>query len=174
MPRSSVVTKLLVAASCVAASVAIYLLFFRNAPDERIRAQLGRLTQAVEVDPSSSENPLARLGRIRGEFKEVFVEDVTIEIPELPSLTSGRIALADVVAQAPQAYSSAHVDLASVRITFDASKKSADVTAIATLSGARPGTEQTRDVRRVVFRLDLVDGDWRISRLQVAPSDEPR
>ncbi|MEO7095839.1 MAG: nuclear transport factor 2 family protein [Polyangiales bacterium] len=176
-PGPTTRTKLLVAAFVVIASLAIYLLFFRDSPEERMSAQLVRLAHAVEVEPAQQENPIARLGRVRGEFKEIFVEDVSIVIPELTSLTRGRLALADVAAQAPAAYASASIDFASVRITLDASKKSADVTAIATVTGARIGSQPTRDVRRIAFRFDDVDGAWRIARLQVSPvasADEPR
>jgi hypothetical protein len=168
-------TKLAIAAGVVAAAVAIYLLFFRGSPEERIRGQLARLAHTVEVDPGAPENPIARLGRIRGELKELFVEQPSIDIPELTTLgsSSTRNDLADLAAQAPQAWSSVKIDFASTRVTLDASKKSADVTTIATLTGARAGGEPTRDVRRVVLRFELVDGEWRIGSLKVAPREEP-
>ena len=165
-------TRGLLALAVIVASIAIYLLFHRGDANERIRGQLTRLTRAVEVDPGQPESPLGRIARIRGEFKELFVENVAIEIPELTALGSGRTALADAAAQAPMAYAAVKIDLASVRVTL-VGEHSADVTAIATLSGTRAGGDPARDVRRVVFRFDEVDGDWRISRVQVAPRDEP-
>lgn len=157
---------------CAAAAIAIYALFFRGSDDERIRAQLTRLANAVRVD-GTPVNPIVRNANLKSEFAEIFTKDVAIDVPELTSLRSGRGPLADVATQAASFYATAQIDFASVRVDLAPDARSADVVAIATLTGARQGGETERDVRRVSLRFDKVDGEWRIASLTVSPREPP-
>lgn len=159
----------LFALGCIALSIAIYAIFFRGSDEERVRAQLVRLARAVEVDPKQPENPIARLGRIRSEFRALFLEDVAIFISEANLPSSGRTQLADFAAQAPLAYSSVSIEFTSVRIAFDKPSDSAEVTAIAKLSGTRSNGQPEATERRVSLRFRRPDDEFQIDRILVEP-----
>ncbi|MFI5300655.1 MAG: hypothetical protein ACHREM_21445 [Polyangiales bacterium] len=151
--------------------VGVYLL--RPTDDEAaIRKALDRLCAAVRVDPAES-NPLARLARVRSELSEIVSENVTVDIPDFPQVTSGRRPLADLATQAGLAYSEAEVALSSVTMRMAPSKKSCAIDATATLTG-KGGAGPQREVRRVSLRVDVIDGNWRVASIAVnARSNAP-
>jgi phosphoribosylformylglycinamidine synthase len=143
----------------VGVCIAVYALFFASNDEDEIRALLERLETAVAVRGQS--NPVVRMAQINKEFKEIFIKEVSFQIPELTSKGAGRRDLAKLAAAAPRLYSSAEVDLDGLAIDVDDQGLSAVAQGEATLSGIKGG-QPSRDTREVALRLDKIDGDWRI------------
>lgn len=160
----------LVVALCVlVATLAIWLLFFRTSDERAIQKKLDRLATAVRVE--GSENPVMRGARLQGEFTEIFVKDVLVEIPELTSIKSGRQELLAVATQAGGYYQSVRLSFDQTKIQLDDAKRSARVSCTVTLTVSR-GAGDERDSREVTFRFDKIDGDWKIAQVVVSPKRE--
>jgi phosphoribosylformylglycinamidine synthase len=137
-----------------------------SSDEDRILARLAQLAQAVRVD-EGERNPLVRHGRIRQEFAEIFVKEANARIPEISEGLHGRDALAAAATQVGSVYQSADVSLGSVDLRVDPGGTAAEATATATIAGAMHGQPPRSDDRRVKFRLDKVDGDWKIVSVTV-------
>lgn len=150
----------------------VYAVFFSSSEEDAIRAQLERLQETIEVK-GGQHNPVVRGARVKGAFADIFVKEVSIEIPELTSVKAGRMELVGLATQAPTWYRTASADLGGLRVDIDESETSALVTGAVTLSGTRLSGEPVRDTRTVSIRFDKIEGDWRIVGLTVsAKADE--
>ncbi len=142
----------------------------RPSDQELITARLRALEAAVAVD--GQENVVFRTSRLNQAFEEIFVQDVTVRIPELTSLARGRGALAGVAAKSGTYFNSAQVTFTDLDIDVDPKRESAQVGARVVLDAVE-GDRRRRDDRRVSLRFTRPDGDWLIDAITVTPkSDE--
>ena len=148
-------------------SLAGYALFFGSTDEDKIRALLDDLEVAVQVNESET-NLIIRGSRIKKAFSTIFTKDITFQIPDLNSGGGKRKELVMLAAQAPRLYRTAVVDLDGLNIKIDQSASSATAFGDANLIGVRQGGQSERDQRTVSLRLDKIDGDWRIIRMDVS------
>jgi phosphoribosylformylglycinamidine synthase len=151
----------------VGLSIAIYALLLSSSDEDRIREKLEQLEQAVEVTPGDT-NVLVRTARVKKNLSEIFVKEVTFEIPELTTKSSGRDELVALAGTAPQLYRTAIVDLGSLAIEVDSAGVSAVAHGEATLTATRHAGGVERDTRTVSLRFDKIDGDWLIVSASVS------
>jgi hypothetical protein len=151
--------------------IAIYALFFASSEEDRIRARLEQLEDAVLVTADDT-NFLVRTGHVKKEFSEIFTKEVSIEIPELTEISAGRDELVTLAAGAPRLYGTANVDLGGLSIQIDKSETSAVAYGDATLTATRPTGELQRDTRTVSLRFDQIDGEWRIVGVSVSAPEQ--
>ncbi len=146
--------------------LAVYALFFASSDEDLIREQLERLEDAVAV--SDGANIVIRTAHVKKEFSEIFVKEVTFEIPDLPSNEDGRRGLVALAASAPRLFRTATVDLDDLSIDVDEQGTTAVAQGPATLTGTRQTGELERDQRLVSLRFDKIDGAWLCVSLSVA------
>jgi phosphoribosylformylglycinamidine synthase len=149
-------------------AIAVYALLLGSTDEDRIRDLLDRLEDAVQVHDGTS-NFIIRGSRVRKAFSTIFVKDVRFRVPDLRSDGQSRRALVGLAAQAPRLYRTAIVDLGGLDIKVDATATSATAFGDASLIGVRQGGQAERDQRSVSLRLDKIDGDWRIVKVDVSP-----
>jgi phosphoribosylformylglycinamidine synthase len=155
--------------------IAVYALFFSDSEEDLIRERLELLEESIHVSPQDS-NVVFRIARIKKQFAEIFVKQVSFEIPELTNLTQNRQELVNLAANAPRLYSTASVDLGGLAIEIDSAKTSAVAYGEATLTAMRHSGNLERDVRTVSLRFDKVEGEWRVVKVSVSAregSEEP-
>jgi hypothetical protein len=148
-----------------------YALFFRRGDDEKIRRKITDLAEAVRMTEGET-NVVVRGGRIQSAFSEIFAKDVRVVIPDLGPLGSTRKELAGVAAQTGLRFQSAEVSFDGVSVAIEPSKTAASASANGTFTGFEHGSGIRRETRKVEFRFDKIDGDWRIVSLDVAPRTE--
>lgn len=152
-------------------SIAIYALFFADTDEERIRSRLDQLEDVIVVTADDT-NVMVRTARVKKEFVEIFVKEVTIEIPELTEVHTGRDELIGLAGNAPQLYRTASVSLGGLHIDVDKSKTSAVAYGEVTLNATRHNGEIESDTRIVSLRFDKVEDEWRIVSVNVSASGE--
>lgn len=145
-----------------------YAIVFWSDDEDRIRARLAQLAAAVRIGENDT-NVAMRALRLQGEFREIFVERPSVNVPDLPEIPSSRKELVQAAAGAANFFSSAEVSFGSVKVAVDEGGTRANVDATASLTGSRHGGEVRRDSRSVVFRFEKVDGEWQIASVTVSP-----
>ena len=148
--------------------IAVYALFFSSSDEDLIRARLDQIEDAVKVSGDGT-NLVLRAARVKKEFSEIFVKEVSFEIPELSSSGGARQELVALAASAPRLYSTATVDLGGLAVEIDDAGMSAVAFGEATIRGTQLSGEPQRDSRTVSLRFDKIDGDWRVVSLSVSP-----
>lgn len=148
--------------------LAIYALFLGSSDEDEIRERLERLEEAVAVRGGNT-NLVVRAAHMKKEFSEIFIKDVTFQIPELSQAPKGRQELAGLAANAPRLWATATVDLGGLTVEVDDAGLSGVAYGQATLTATRQGGQLERDDRTVSLRLDKIDGDWIIVHLSVSP-----
>jgi hypothetical protein len=159
----------LASASAVGAAVVAGVLgfaLFRPSEEDRIRRVLDRLGKAVMV--KADDNILVRTGRVRSELKETVTDDVYVDVADLNVRVTNRVALAERATQAGLAFQTADYTLVGTVIKVDESATTAKVDAVAIVTASRGG-ERKVDQRPVHFLLRN-DGQWRVTTIDVAPS----
>ena len=152
--------------------LAAYFLFFRASDEQKIRDAVARAVAVVTVTEDDT-NPIVRLGRVRGVFKDVVDKDVRVRIAELPQVHAGRDSLAEAVVQASAWFKTAEIDLASVEVKLDDAHKSAQVRAVATLRAVGRDGRSRNEEREVTLLVTKPEGTWRIGSVTVwPPKDE--
>ncbi|XXX74391.1 nuclear transport factor 2 family protein [Sorangium sp. So ce134] len=159
----------LIALGAVLAAVALLL---SPSEEDRIRDRLAQLAAAVRID-DGERNPLVRHGRVRKEFAEIFTKEASARVVEIGDRLSGRDDLAAAATQAAVVYQTADVSFGDTEIQVDPAGMTAEVTATATVTGARHGQPARRDELPVALRLEKVDGDWKIVSAIVHPRRGP-
>jgi hypothetical protein len=152
-------------------AILIYVVFFGESDEDAIRERLDLLEATIEVK-GTQENLVIRGARIKEAFTELFVKDVTIQIPELTQVKTGRTELTGLAARAPSWYRTASVDLGGLRVDVGEQAVSAHVSGLATLTATRLTGELSRDTRTVSLRFDKIEGDWKIVSLSVSAKEE--
>ncbi|AKT39338.1 nuclear transport factor 2 family protein [Chondromyces crocatus] len=137
-----------------------YALFGASDKD-RVLALLHRAADAVRVEEGDT-NPVVRLGRVRSDFSEIFSKDASASVPEINQRLQGRDALVDATVKLGAVYGSAHVTLDDIDLQMDPGGLTAEAKATATVTGAQHGQSVRRDERKVMFRAEKIDGDWRL------------
>ena len=145
--------------------------FLGSTDEELIRARLGALADAIEVK-ASEQNVVLRGARIKDAFNGIFVKDVTVEIPELTDVRSGRMELVQVAAQAMTLYRTAAVDVSGLRLDIDKAGLSAVASGSVRLQATRHSGEAELDTRTVSIRLDKIDGRWLIVSVAVSAKQQ--
>jgi hypothetical protein len=162
---------ILVAAAAVGLAAAVYFAFFRPSDEDRIKSQLSKLSEAVEVKEGGG-NPVFRKAHLDDAFEKIFDEDVRVSIPDLSTMKSGRAGLVALALQASVWARSASVEFSRVEIKLDDARASAKVGATATVRAVRGGGRNERDERAVDFRFAKIDGLWKITSVTVWRKDE--
>ncbi|WP_437875359.1 nuclear transport factor 2 family protein [Sorangium sp. So ce513] len=152
--------------------LAVVALLFSPSEEDRIRARLTQLEDAVRID-DGAHNPLVRHGRVRKEFAEIFTKEASARIVEIGNRLGSRDELTAAATQAAVVYQTADVSFGDTDIQVDPAGMTAEVTATATVSGARHGQPVRRDEVPVALRLEKVDGDWKIVSATVHPRRAP-
>lgn len=145
--------------------IAIYALFFSSSDEDLIREQLERLEDAVAV--SDGANIVVRTAHVRKELSEIFIKDVSFEIPDLTTDEEGRRGLVALAASAPRLFRTATVDLDGLSIDVDDQGLSGVAQGMARLTGTRQTGELERDERMVSLRFDKIEGDWLVVSVSV-------
>ena len=148
----------------IVAGIALWLTFFRDSEEEKIRKTLGELTKIVSV--KEGDTLLSRMARLRSRMKDVVHDDVRVNVAELGIDVRGRHKLEEDAAKAGLMFQSADCELASVSIKVDPAGTVAQADAVALVTAVRGG-ERKVDKRDVHFLLHK-DGDWKISTIDVA------
>lgn len=162
--------RLAIAAGAVGVGLIAYAVLSAETDEEKILARLDQLEDAVRVDEETS-NPILRLGRVRGQFSEIFTEDVTFSIPELTSAHQGRKTLADLAAKAGTSVRTFDVDFTHVDVSLTGSGTGATVSAVAELTATRSTGRPERDERRVRFEFLNGDDGWQVADLRASGPD---
>lgn len=152
--------------------LAVVALLFSPSEEDRIRARLTQLEDAVRVD-DGAHNPLVRHGRVRKEFAEIFTKEASARIVELDERLGSRDDLTAAATQAAVVYQTADVSFGDTDIQVDPAGMTAEVTATATVTGARHGQPVRRDEVPVALRLEKIEGDWKIISATVHPRRAP-
>jgi len=168
-----------VVAGCVAvAAVVLWVTFFRDSDEERIRRVLVELTKVVAV--KEGDTLLSRTARLRSRMKDIVEDDVRVNVAELGADLRGRHKLEDDAARIGVMYARADCELTRLDIRVDPQGSLAQVDAVALVTGMRGGernvdrgaggspSPMSRDVHFLLRR----DGDWKISTIDVAPKKE--
>jgi hypothetical protein len=151
--------------------IVVYALFFSSTDEDLIREKLEQLELAIKVSPAET-NIVIRGARVKAAFVEIFVKEVSYQIPELRNASrSGRTALAGLAANAPRLWREATVDLDPLTITVDDSGINAVAFGDATLTATRHGGALERDSRTVSLRFDKIDGDWQVVSMSVSAKE---
>lgn len=160
-----------VGACLLAAGVALYLTFFRDSEEERIRKVLTELTRMIEV--KDGENVLGRTARLRSKTQDLVEDDVRVTLSERSLDVRGRKDFEDNATRLGLLYQKASCELTRVKVRVDpnaATGSIATVDADAVLTAVRGG-ERKADRRAVHFLLRK-DGGWRVSSIEVAAPRE--
>jgi len=155
-----------IALACVSALLLGYAIFFWPNDEEKIRARLDELSEALRQTESET-NVVVRGARIHGAFSDIFTKEVSVRAPELGPLGSSRKELAATAASTGARFRTADVSFDAVQIALDPGKQHADVTSTATLTALEHGGGMRRDTREVELDFEKVDGDWRIVAIVV-------
>jgi len=135
--------------------------------EELIRARLTALADAIEVKASET-NAVIRAARIKDAFSDILIKEVTVEIPELTEVRSGRMELVRVAAQAMTLWRTAQVDVSGLRLDIDKAGLSAVASGSVPLRATRHSGEAELDTRTVSIRFDKIDGRWLIVSVAVS------
>jgi hypothetical protein len=141
----------------------------RGGDEAQIRDALARLAKVIRI--AKDDSPLGRAARIKGAFDDLFVERVSVDIPELPDARPGRSELVRLASAAFGLWSSLEADFAGVRVSLEPGANAAAVDATVTLRGARTGGGEKGDTRKVAFRF-VKDSGWKIASVTVYPPPE--
>jgi hypothetical protein len=152
-------------------AIALYALFFGKSAEDRIRARLDALAQAVSVVDGET-NIVIRAARLRQAFAEIFVKNVSVAIPELADHVAGRDDLVELGASAPRFYQTVRVDLGKLAVKLDQDETSAVAYGEAELTATRLDGGPESDSRTVSLRLDLIDGEWRVVDVSVSAKQQ--
>jgi hypothetical protein len=155
----------------IGVAIAVYALFLSESDEDRIRALLEKLEDAVAVSPDDT-NVVVRAARVKNLFGEIFDKEVGYQIPELDAVSRGRAELGAVASKAPELWRSASVDLDALVITVDNTGMSAVAVGPASLNATRQNGQLENDTRTVSMTFDKIEGEWRVVRLSVSARDE--
>ncbi|MCA9629909.1 MAG: hypothetical protein KC766_19695 [Myxococcales bacterium] len=147
-----------------------YAFFTDESDEERVRGVLSRFARAISIDAEQT-NPLARLGFVKGEFKEIVDSDIRVSVPELTSLKRGRTSLAEVAVQTGQYFRAATVEFSNCDIEVGNVGAKADC--VGHLDAVERGGQVRKDERTVHFELRQDAGAWVIQSIIVSEAAEP-
>ena len=154
--------------AAIVLGVAIWF-FTRPGDEQKIREQVARVVAAVKVTEDDT-NPLIRLARIKGIYKETLDKNVHLSLEDVPTLPrggSGRDQLAEMATQATAIFRSADIDLSGVEVKLDGPRQQAEVKAKATLVAVGRDGKSRRESRAVDFHVVSMEGTWRITSITV-------
>ena len=157
----------IVAACALVAVVTLYFTVFRPSEEDRVRWTVERFVKSVAV--KQDENPLARMGRLKGAAKETTTDDIFVSVPDYNVRISDRIALVDNAGKIGLLYQTAECDLTGITVKIDEAATTAKVDATAIVTGSVSG-EKRVDKRGIHFLLRK-DGDWKITSIDVASAN---
>lgn len=148
-----------------------YAVFGAESDEERIRARLIELEDAVRVE--GQVNPLVRTSQVNKAFKEIFTEHARITFsqdakelyPQVINIRSGRAELSKAASQGTAFLQRFDVDFGSIEIqlTGDSGAEVDTIAAINALDKGARGNTEKRDVSFVFFK----DDEWRIDSIAV-------
>lgn len=161
--------KTLIAALGLVAIAAVYVIFIRKTDEDRIRAQLSALAEAVHK--SEGENELLRAVRVDKAFAGIFTREVELKIPEISEQSRPRQELAKLTVGASHGASKVALRYQSLRIEIDRPMARAWVTGTAVVTAARGQGLGDSETREVVIRFSKEESEWRIASVSTMGGD---
>ncbi len=162
--------RLLTGLIAIAASIAVYVFAFGPNDEQRIRYEVTRLGTALSFT-EPAQNPLTALGHLTGEVTDLFDEEISIHVPELPRAPTRRADLARTWLEASHGWKSASISFEDVGVKLDDAKRTATVTANAKLDGTTIDGTRHQERRAVNLQFLKRDTSWRITSIHVWPKD---
>ena len=162
--------RLLIGVVAIAASIAFYVFAFGPNDEQRIRYEVTRLGTAVSFSEPPL-NPLTALGHMTGELTDLFDEEVSIHVPELPAIPTRRTEIARSWIEASRGWKRAGVSFEEVVVKLDDAKRTATVTANAKLDGTTALGTHHQERRAVSLQFLKRDTSWRITSIHVWPHE---
>jgi len=147
-----------------------YAVLARQTDDERIRAQLHRLAEAVSF--TKPGNAVTRGLALKGAFRDIFDKTIRAEIPELGSPRTSRNALVELGLQSTRFARSLSLSFAGVDVDVDPNRTTATAEATVTVRAVTHEGDDRQDDRSVRFVFVRTDDGWKIARFRVTPADE--
>ncbi len=139
-----------------------YALFSGDSAEERVRRAVAAFGATLTVD--SGESPLIATARVRGALDELTVKEVSITLPDFPSLRAGRDGLVDALGKGRVLFRTAEVEFSEVQVELRGDV--AEVSAVGTLTGVDRHGRSRHHQRQVQLELVKEDG-WRVKRVAV-------
>jgi hypothetical protein len=146
-------------AAALLLALAVYLAWSWLAPSEedRVRAAIESLSEALSGRASDPLGQVAALGRLRARL----AEDVVIEAPRGP--IRGRDAVAALWQRIGAGAEAITVRVLDVAVVVAADGSSADTSGVAELTRQRGGVPE-RELHEVRATFVKIGGDWRLAR----------
>jgi SnoaL-like domain len=160
--------RLWTAAAVAVAAALVYVYFFRQSDEGRIRRQLRALSEAVRVEDGAG-NPVFRAARLKDAYAHVFTPRVEVDVPELSREPMRREELVSGTLSVEAPFQAASLDFTSVRVDIDERTASARVTGAAAFVGVEGGQKRV-EKRDFSMRFEKADGEWRIAAVSAMPS----
>lgn len=149
------------AALALFAVAAVYVVFFRKTEEDRIKAQLVALAEAVHKEPG--ENEMLRAMRVEKAFVHLFTKDVELSIPEVSSGRRARHELATLTVGAGHAASKIGLSYEGLHIEIEKPAARAWVSCTAVVSATLREGGGRLESREVVLRFVKEEDEWHIS-----------
>jgi ketosteroid isomerase-like protein len=162
-------TLVIAVAAAVVVAVGVWLAFFRDGDEAKIRAAIVRATEAVRTTEDDT-NPLMRLARVKTAFKESLDKEVRVHVEEVagvPASLSGLDGVAGAVAQGLGIFESASTAAGDIEIKLGDGQVSAQATAKVVFTGTERGGRLRVERRDVSYVVTKTDRGWRITSITV-------
>lgn len=159
------------AALALVAVAAVYVIFIRKTDEDRIRAQLKALCEAVHED--EGENELLRAARIEKAFPHLFTKEVDLHIPEIREGRRPRSELATLAVGAGHMATKIELRFSDLRIEIDRPMQRSWAMATATAVGTLRNGGGHMESRAVVMRFDKEEEEWRIANIALPDAEQP-
>jgi hypothetical protein len=145
----------------------------RPSDEARIKEQIAKLASLVRVTEDDAQtNPIGRMAHVSDALGTLVDRDVRVNVPDLPSLGSGRQPLAELITSEPHFLRTLEADFAHVEIKLDEPHTSAMVGLTARVKSKEIGGSPREDERAVDLRFAKQDGAWIVTTITVwAPGD---
>jgi hypothetical protein len=168
-PESPPNRRVIVLAAAMCGVAVIYVAFFRKSDEDRIRAQLDALCEAVDL--AEGENEIFRAARVERAFPKIFAPTVSLHVPELGDGARTRPDLVTLAVGAGHKASAIHLRFQGARVELDRREGGGWVTATASASVKTRDGESQAESRTVTIRFDKQDKEWLISEVDLPHSD---
>jgi hypothetical protein len=157
--------ELLIGGGALVAAGVVYRVFIYESDEEEIRELIATLASAATY--SEGTNPAIYGTNVRAAFKETFANGAIIDAPELGGAALDPEQLAGAATGGAGRFASVAVSPADVKVQVQGERATA--TALVTVTAIDHGAAPRVELRQCRFELSEIDGDWRVTRMTVAP-----